>query len=168
MVANVSRVLNTVLEVANPYNSLVRPSTEEDGMCRNFFNVHHELDPFTWPKRFKRVKTDNWIRQSDFNERYLDIETQMVTRYNTHDIKQYFEDPRVLGTFAHFVLEKGITVEELEAAEESYRAGSIEGAGAKIRNTFMNIELDDQGSIKDFFKAMDKGIDFLKDMEENG
>lgn len=85
MVANVSRILETSPQV---YDSTIAPPSVRGSTayCAAMFNVHHELDPFTAPRRFKPT----W-GGSD----YVEVTTTAVREFNVHSFERYIGDPRV-------------------------------------------------------------------------
>lgn len=166
MVANVSRLLSTVLPVKDPYKSLVRPSTGKAGVCRTLYNVHHKLDPFTWPYPFSPQKSDKWVSEAVYKKQYADLETKQVTNVDTHSIEQYMEDPLVMGNFINRVLGLDIDAEQFKKAKASYKEKSIEGAGSKIKQAYQEINTGDIGTFKDFFDACNKSYKLIKAMED--
>ncbi|WOT04725.1 hypothetical protein [Shewanella youngdeokensis] len=83
MVANVSRLLNLLNDIADPNHSVV---TSDIGGCTDLlFNVRNEFDPFTWFKQYKRP-IENGGRQ---------IKVNTIRELNTHDLQQYMAAPDV-------------------------------------------------------------------------
>jgi len=102
MVANTSRLLRAwkplsqgvPLEQFHPYRSLLRPGSAES-LTRSYHNIHHRLDPITWPKQFL---------PAGFTTGYSDDETQhFEDPTRVHDLAHYVENPlvhlRLLRTF---------------------------------------------------------------------
>lgn len=167
MIANVSRLLSTVLRVKDPYKSLVKPSKLKSGVCRAMFNVHHQLDPFTWPLAFERNKEDNWVPQAAYRQTYADIETKMIKEWNTHSITQYLEDPNVVASFSQRVLGIRIGKDEFKEAKKAYKdSGTIEGKASDIKKAFKSVKKGDEGSLKDLFEACNGLYDLIKSKED--
>jgi hypothetical protein len=84
MVANVSRELETTPGV---YDSTIAPPSVRGSQayCGRLINVHHELDPFTAPRRFRPA----WG-----GDDYTDIRTTAIREFNTHSFERYIDDPR--------------------------------------------------------------------------
>ncbi|MFN0058579.1 MAG: hypothetical protein ACKVX7_09010 [Planctomycetota bacterium] len=118
-IANVSRVIQTMPKV---YESVTRPGPDGDAnsACRHFYNVRHELDPFTWPKPFDPVGWPSFTK----------IAIRQVNDWNVHGIDHYFDNPRV-----HIPLLRAITSWRLITVDEEIAAVS---------------QFDDETSLKSF------------------
>jgi hypothetical protein len=85
-VANVSRLVNLLNDIADPNHSIVHSSA--DGCCNYLYNVANEFDPFTWPKAYRRDIE---------NGRHIKVKT--VRKLNTHDVREYMAAPPVARMF---------------------------------------------------------------------
>lgn len=110
--ANVSRMVHLLNDVADPDNSSVAPG---NAGCTNFlFNIRHELDPFTWFKRYNRQMDD-----------LEHIENTVVKNLNTHDFYEYVTAPFVAGNMLATIYKKSFTDEKYDACIPVYKQGSV-------------------------------------------
>lgn len=95
MVANVSRLLEARFKVDEhlhredfkTYRSVLRPGGPES-VVDNFVNFHHDLDVFTWPRRFHPA---DWPTNA-----YTDVQTERFKKVTTvHGFDHYLANPRV-------------------------------------------------------------------------
>ena len=150
-VANVSRLANSVLKIADPYKSIVRPGAE--GAVLTMMNIHHKLDPFTLIKSYARKNDGKWIKKSVYNSAYLDIQTSSVTDLNTHSITQYLHDPAV-----HLYLFRRLGIQmpkksERDAAFDAYDNSVINQAKEKLEARLQNLTRGNAATFKDYFEA---------------
>jgi hypothetical protein len=80
--ANVSRMVNLLNHLGDPMSSTV--CTGLQGCTRNFMNVRHEYDPFTWFKQYDRQMKDG-----------VEFINSTIRQINTHDFYEYVCDPSV-------------------------------------------------------------------------
>lgn len=161
MVANVSRLANSVLEIADPYDSVVRPGNK--GMTEFMFNAHHALDPFTWPRRFKPGNDGSWIPQTSFRRYYHDLKTTIITNKDTHSFSQYIQDPEV--NFPLFRLVFGLTdlsLSDKEKAIDEYDNGSLQGAYTELEGTLSSFSPTDTSNLSEIIDAAQKLRDFIE------
>ncbi|MBR7800921.1 hypothetical protein [Undibacterium fentianense] len=104
MIANVSRILNHFNHLTSPYNSIVKPGSA--GCTSSFFNVHHELDPFTWISRFSPPQNGTWVTEADYENCFSDIQTRIVVEPNTHSFTAYVSDPLVAAPLLYQLIEE--------------------------------------------------------------
>lgn len=154
-IANVSRLANSILTIEDPYKSIVRPGA--GGIVTNMKNIHHEWDPFTWPKKFVRKNDGNWLPTNTYKSKYQDIETKIITQLNTHSITQYLHDPDV-----HLFLFKTLKLDlptrtEVSKAKEDYKKLLLTDAEQKLKNKLLDVKVGNQGTLSDYFKAA-KGL----------
>jgi hypothetical protein len=93
MVANVSRVLETV--VGGVYNSLVQPGPDEvvGRGCRYYLTARHRLDPFTTPKPFD---PGDWPDLAAVQQgRFRNILVNHIHEANVHGFGHYLLHPKV-------------------------------------------------------------------------
>ncbi|HKK06685.1 MAG TPA: alpha/beta hydrolase [Gammaproteobacteria bacterium] len=160
MVANVSRLVNSVTDISDPYKSTVRPGP--DGCTDYLRNVHHELDPFTLIKSFHPKNDGSWVPRDHFDFAYSDIETSAVTDINTHDFSEYIKNPKValplLRTVCRIVPSRANSDDIYEKA-----AGrSIAGAYQALKDAYSNIQLTDTDSLQAFLEAA-KAVNEFRD-----
>lgn len=145
LLANVSRITNKINEIQNPYKSVVRPG--EKGCTNRLVNIHHKLDPFTWPSSFKPEDDGIWRHR-----KYKDIEISDVTSRNTHDFGEYILNPDVCLPLLNRVLHIKPTVDEKKAINNNFRKYSISDDLDEFKTAYKNCK-DDDSSIKNFLKA---------------
>lgn len=125
MLANVGRLLETTFTVYQDvdvkafrvYESALKPAGA-DTVCRNYVNVHHVVDPFTWPRRFK---PGDWPHHA-----YSDIEATRIRKLTqVHDFDHYFADPGVHLTLLSLILKRSdcmCTLDEVKRAYKKFNA----------------------------------------------
>jgi len=151
MVANVSRLINSFTQLANPMKSVVKPG---DAGCTNFFfNVRHKMDPFTWLSRFDPVNNGAWVPESIYASAYKNIVTDLVVEGNTHSFTQYLNDPAVAEPFLHRLTPFEVTLTEMDKVREEYSKQSINGAFAVLEDSFHNLRVKEVGSWREFLDA---------------
>jgi hypothetical protein len=124
MVANVGRLLETNFTLKQGveasefkvYRSALRPASEGT-ICKDYVNVHHVVDPFTWPRRFN---PGDWP-----HSRYSDIESTRIRKTTqVHDFDHYFADPNVHVRLLRLLMMQRVgfcTDEERDRAFAKYR-----------------------------------------------
>ncbi|MEO9522135.1 MULTISPECIES: hypothetical protein [Pseudomonadota] len=140
-VANVSRLLNLLNDIADPNKSIVNAT--EDGCCENLFNVRNFFDPFTWIKQYNR---------DEGNYRLLEVDT--VRHWNTHDVKEYMATPPVSAYFFNYVL-------GLELSQEQWDAGVARHAETTVKKSTDDLkvafeDLRDLPDSEDRIKALEQ------------
>lgn len=137
MVANVSRLFEATFKLDNEhdleefrvYESVLNPRVD-GSICRKYFNVHHEVDPFTWPRRFR---PDDCLGGGG-----EDVEVFRVRKPSqVHDFDHYFEDPNVhLSILSHLTRKAGslCTQPEVDAAKEKFENDFPLDSSAKFDN----------------------------------
>ncbi|WP_293745858.1 hypothetical protein [uncultured Paraglaciecola sp.] len=139
-VANVSRLVNLLNDIADPNESIV--SCDSDGCTSEFYNIKNEFDPFTWFKEYKRP-----INQSG---RHITVKT--VREIDTHDLKEYMEAPIVAEAFLSNVLNISVTDEQYAQGTTKHASTSINYSYKQLKATFDN--LHQQNEPMDKFKAI--------------
>ncbi len=165
-IANVSRLANSILKIADPYQSAVRPGA--GGVTSTMMNIHHRLDPFTLIKKFTRSDNGKWIPHNIYRSSYLDIETRDITQANTHSITQYLHDPAVhLQLFTRL----GIPVppkKQREEASKAYSETLINDAKAeleaKLKEKISAMQTGNAASFKDFYVAAKELVAVIKSL----
>lgn len=150
-IANVSRLANSVLPVADPYRSLVRPGA--GGVTATMMNIHHKFDPFTWIRKFSRTNDGRWVPRNVYQRDYLDIETADITEVNTHSVKQYLLDPAV---HAYLFKRLGIRIpsqKQYNDAVAAYRDMVGGNFQTLLQEKLNNVTRRGSGTFMDFFEA---------------
>ena len=161
-IANVSCLANSVMPVANPYKSLVKPGSA--GVTDTMMNIHHKFDPFTLPKQFVRPDNGKWIPSNVFKTKYKDIETSAITQVNTHSITQYLHDPSV-----HLYLFNALGIKippksQRDKAEEAYKSLVIDKAEAKLKKKLNGLVKTNAATLKDYVDAGNRLMKFIESM----
>lgn len=174
-IANVSRLANSVLKIADPYRSLVKPGAGKEGVTSTMMNIHHKLDPFTLIKKFSRPDNGKWIPKNTYRSSYLDIQTSAITRANTHSIKQYLHDPAVhLYLFNRLDLFRRLgqrmpTKKQREDAARAYREILPDNAKAaveaKLKEKIASMQTGNDATFKDFYVAAKALVGIIKRLE---
>jgi hypothetical protein len=159
MVANVSRILETSPQA---FASIIAPPSVRGSTayCANMFNVHHELDPFVAPRRFKPT----W-GGSD----YVDIETTAVREFNTHSFERYIDDPRLhvplLRSLLGFdAISNKDAADAIAAYEKAPGPACPQALADFLKDCRQRIHLiEDSSDVKTLIAA---GVHFLADVEE--
>lgn len=158
MLANVSRELETSPQV---YDSTIAPPSVRGSKAytAELYNVHHELDPFTAPRRF---------RPSWGGDDYSDIITTGIREFNTHSFERYVDDPRFHIPFLQSIF-------GFDAVDEAAAAAAIAAYDAAagppcpqmladfVQDCRQRIQLiEDSSDIKTLVAA---GVHFLADIQ---
>lgn len=165
-IANVSRLANSVLKIADPYKSLVRPGA--NNVTASMMNIHHKLDPFTLIKKFSRPDTGSWIPNNIHRSSYLDIETTDITQANTHSITQYLHDPAVhLKLFRRLGIPRP-PIKQRNDAKKAYGEILVDAARAKLearlKKELTKIKTTNEGTFKDFYAAAKLLVKVIKEL----
>lgn len=162
-IANVSRLANSVMPVADPYKSLVKPGSA--GVTATMMNIHHKYDPFTLPKQFTRSDNGKWVPSGVFKNKYLDIETSVITQLNTHSITQYLHDPSVHLYLFNMLGIKIPPRAQRDKAMDDYKNLVIDQAEEKIRKKLNELVKTNAATLKDYIDAANRLMQFIKSME---
>lgn len=158
MVANVSRLVNMVSNMFDPYATRVKPSAE--GCANKLRNVHHQLDPFALIRSFAPPDDGSWISPEDYRYNFRDIETSAVRVLNTHSFPEYIENPRV-GTRLLQELFEGFRPDrdDREKVQDTFNQSTLEGAFEQVKDEVDDLDLSNADSIKGLAGAI---MDFRK------
>lgn len=135
MVANVSKLLPAGKD---PYTSIVKAG--EEGICNDFINCRHVLDPFTVIQRFTpKTHWSDLAMNNYHNEVINDVE-----RGNVHDIDHYLADPVIfeklfIKYFPGYYIP---TPTETESAREEHRQTTLQGDFDRLRDEIKNAEVE--------------------------
>ncbi|MEZ8282122.1 hypothetical protein AB6C51_17975 [Vibrio splendidus] len=113
MVANVSRLLNLLNDIADPNFSVVTSDT--GGCTKSLFNVQNTLDPFTWFQEYTRPITQGG--------RHIKVET--IRKVNTHDLREYMASPNVAETFFANVLRHSLKDQQYQNGKTTHHQTSL-------------------------------------------
>ncbi|MFO1319062.1 MAG: hypothetical protein U1F52_05570 [Burkholderiales bacterium] len=92
-VSNTSLKLNRALR--SPYESIVRPGVSAEsvaGICRQFYNVNHRLDPVSVFGDFQAIRLAG---QTEASQSAWDIVVDHVHQANIHALEHYVINPKV-------------------------------------------------------------------------
>lgn len=160
MISNVSRLANTIAPVGDPYDSVVRPGNS--GMTNYLFNVRHELDPFTWPRRFNPKNDGRWIPTTAFGRSFHNMKTTLITDKNTHSFAQYIQDPEVNFPMFRLILGIDLSMSDKESAIDLYDNASIQGAYEELEGALSDFSPSELGNISEIIDAARRLKDFIK------
>jgi hypothetical protein len=158
MVANVSRELETTPLV---YDSTIAPPSVRGSQayCAQLFNVHHELDPFTAPRRFKPA----WG-----GDDYSDIRTTAIREFNTHSFERYIDDPRFhiplfRSVFGYDAVSESAATAAVAAYDTAAGPPCPQALNEFVQDCRQRIQLiEDSSDLKTLIAA---GVHFLADVE---
>jgi hypothetical protein len=153
MVANVSRLVNSVARLGDPTSPSTTVKPGQGGCAKAFYNIRHQLDPFTWPARFDPDNDGEWLAPMSFSLRYKPIVNDLVIEPDTHSFPQYFEDPNVAVPFFKRLFKFKATDNQLAAAAEKHASQSIQGAFSLLKEEFVDLDITDLGSIDELLIA---------------
>jgi hypothetical protein len=156
MVANVSRLLNILNDIADPNHSIV--SSDAGGCTDKLFNIRNEFDPFTWIKKYDRAIENGG--------RHIDVKT--IREINTHDLKEYVEAPEVADTFFSNVINVSVPGVQYKKGVAAHGLTSINYSYKELKDSFENLKQHDElkgkvGAIIDLAKTADS---FKKKLQE--
>jgi hypothetical protein len=143
MFANVSRLVNTFSGFPDPFHSVVNPSNNK-GCLNNYYNIRHQLDPFTYLWKFRPDNDGRWVSEDEYFK-YLMIKTETLVDVNTHSFSQYVSDPEVAQEFFYRILPPGsfkVSVQEANTIRDLYKSKSLEGQAVKLKDAFKNIDTE--------------------------
>lgn len=110
--ANVSRMVNLLNGLTDPYNSTV--VTGKDGCTSSFVNIRHKYDPFTWFKTYNRTMDDISL-----------LENTVIRKVNTHDFYEYVRAPKVARGVLGVIYDKSVDDAPFQKAVEEYEKGGL-------------------------------------------
>jgi len=161
-VATVSRLTQMITQKHDPMKSIVTDHSEtRHGVCKSFFPVYNEFDPFCWFKHYDRKPNAGVFIETkhvrDLKKIYGRNESM---RLNPHDLREYFADPAVGGRFLALNGVLKINMNDFTAAQVRYNQTTITGT---ISESVDNIkaELKLLGEQTDGFTGMKKKIEAL-------
>lgn len=169
MMANVSNLTYKLSPFGinfNPFESIVRPSSVDDGCVEEFYNYWHALDPFTLFNRFEPKNDESWISSPVYDELYNSKEIETIgSTLNPHDLTEYIVNPYVSYRFLKRVMPADVfdpSFDEVQKADAQYK--HLEGEAKKIRDHVKKIK--SIGDIKELVivtKDFKEYIDKLKE-----
>lgn len=140
-VANVSRLLNLLNDIADPNHSIVNGT--DTSCCAHLINVRNAFDPFTWVMQY-----------NGRGNRYKLKEVNTVRQGNTHDIKEYMASPPVAS---HLLLR----ILGIQLTEDQWNVGVAKHAETSINKSFEDLQhafedLQGQPETTDKIKALEQ------------
>ena len=118
--ANVSRIINILNDLTDPYHSTV--VTGNEGCVSNFVNIRHKYDPFTWFKSYDREM-----------EEMTTFENTVIRNPNTHNFYEYVTDPQVSRAILNFIYEVSISDADYEKGRADYLKGALDQEVKEIK-----------------------------------
>ena len=164
MVANVSDLVNSVTGLLNPYASTVKPTP--DGCTNYMINVRHELDPFTWVRKFDPKNDGSWIPAEYYDAAFFSMETSVIRDINTHSFTEYMENPRVALPFLRLLLGLNPDADEIAAVNTEYQKDDIPGAFAALKDAIDDVDITDKSTLKALSETAKQFRDVFKDFRE--
>lgn len=150
--ANVSRMVNILNDLKNPYQSTV--TTGNKGCTEFFFNSRHKYDPFTWYKSYDR----------EMDDKVSQINT-VFRKANTHDFYEYITEPNTSRWILARIYNKSVSNEDFEKGVDKYKEDTINDEVDELKVIVDGlIASPDIESVKkaiDQFKVIEKKIDEL-------
>jgi hypothetical protein len=164
MVSNVSDLVNSVTGLTNPLASTDKPTPE--GCTKFMINVRHELDPFTWIRRFDPKNDGSWIPAEYYDAAYLNVETSVIRKVNTHDFSEYIENPRVALPLLRLLIGLNPKPAEITTINSDYQKSDIPGAFSALRESLEDIDVKDKSTLKSLAQAAGHFRAVFKDFQE--
>jgi hypothetical protein len=148
--ANVSGMVD-ILNCVTPSDTVVRAGPK--GCTHYFYNIRHELDPFTW---FEQYDPQPPAAQTFVNN--------VVRKQNTHSFQEYVADPEVAQyLLLHLTdLQAPKLTENLNHCIEKHRETSINGLYEKIEAETSDIRDGDVNSIPELMEAINAFVEKVK------
>ncbi|MDZ7749684.1 MAG: hypothetical protein U5K43_13485 [Halofilum sp. (in: g-proteobacteria)] len=148
MVANVSRVLESFIEVKS---SVVRPG--ELGCTSDFLEYRHALDPITWVRPFDPTDNGRWVSHAVFRSAYLLARPTSVTQANTHAIGHYLLNPVVHLPLFRILFRFRPRKREVEEASERYFALTAQAKAERLEESLEEFSPADRDGLRDLVRA---------------
>ena len=168
MVANVSNLICslTPFDISfDPFKSIVKPGDGNNGCTSYFYNIYHELDPFTLFYRFAPKLSQAWIEPRIYRDYYREISTEAISSTkNPHDLGAYIADPEVSYPFLRRTLPQGAFSPGLEEIQEAHlKFKNLKGEYKKIEDHVKSI--DTIKDIRDLVRMMDEFEKYINDLD---
>ena len=164
-VATVSRLTQMVTRMDDPMSSIVTDhSSSEPGVCKEFYPVYNDYDPFCWFKRYTRIPNEGLLINTkhvrDLHKVYQDTDSMRV---NPHDLREYFADPEVGGRFLSTNGVVSIDLNDFRAAQAEYRKTTATGL---ITDSYKSIKskLEELDDISGGVSGMKKKVEILTEV----
>lgn len=119
--ANVSRLVNVLNDLQDPYASSV--VTGSEGCSEDFVNVRHKYDPFTWFKTYDRTMANK-----------VTFTTTAIRKVNTHDFYEYVTEPRVSRAMLQYLYDLQIDDAAFQTGDTEYKKTSLKAEVKPLRD----------------------------------
>lgn len=163
MVSNVSRLVNAITRMTEPYNSTVKPTPQG---CTNFlYNVRHQLDPFAWLARFDPPNDGTWIPSEFYDAAYRTVETSAIRKINTHDFSEYMENPKVAIPLLQHLVFAFPKPEEVETITREFHKDNIAGAFEAVKEALEDVDVTRPVTLKTLSVAARHFHSTFKDLQ---
>ncbi len=120
--ANVSRLVNLLNDLTDPYQSTVK--TGDEGCTMQFFNVRHRYDPFTWFKTYKKTMPDG----SNYT-------FKTIRKVNTHDFYEYITEPTVASSLLSVIYDAAVSDQHFEEGKVDYNKKTLSTQVKDLKDT---------------------------------
>lgn len=164
-VATVSRLTQIITGMDDPNSSIVIDhSVSKAGVCKEFYPVYNDFDPFCWFKPYRREPNQGMLINTkhvrDLRKIYSSNETM---RFNPHDFREYFADPEVGGRFLSTNGVIDINLNDFNAAQANYRKTTATGS---ISDNYKEIrfKLEKLGETTGGFSGMKTKVEALTEI----
>jgi hypothetical protein len=154
--ANVSNLLHILSPIDTGTNGTVVKSGPTG--CTDFlYNVHHELDPFTW---FYQYKPEI--------ESGKNFTNKIVRKKNTHSFQEYISDPEVAQYMLAELTDMDSILEpqRLKSCIDKHREGEINGLFDEIKTKTSGLRGGEIQSIPDLLKLINDFKEKVKEIAE--
>ena len=119
--ANVSRMVNILNDLTDPYSSTV--VTGNEGCTNRLLNVRHKYDPFTWFKTYDRNMTPKET-----------LRLTTIRNPDTHDFYEYVTEPRASRAILNIVYAKSVSDAQFEKGQTEYKKGALTSDVKELRD----------------------------------
>lgn len=163
MIANVSKLLETDVNVYKETHVIPPSPGNTDSVCHHYLNINNKYDPFTLVRPFNPRGLSDW-EQARAAHTYDEICVSHIQAANTHGFSHYLDNPQVhIPLFRAMLADAVVTKAEERDAKKAYKLVKSDSLKKKVAQK-LDKELKDKiptlgGSDFDFetaFKAIVK------------
>ncbi|MDV7104610.1 hypothetical protein R3X26_09405 [Vibrio sp. TH_r3] len=165
-VATVSRMTHMITRMDDPTTSIVTDhSPIKAGVCKEFYPVYNDFDPFCWFKRYTRAPHEGMLINTKHVRDLHQIYSQPsdIMRFNPHDLREYFADPEVGARFLSSNNIIDINFNDFIAAQAKYRSTTATGLLSDSYKAIQS-QLEALGETADSFTGMRKKVEILSEV----